>query len=83
MKQTRLEMIKALRCMLGHSEETEQVIDWVQDAWYTYDFLSRLIGRSYTRCIMEAVDEEDAFIELQAGVAHEHTSDYINGCMLN
>jgi hypothetical protein len=83
MKQARCEMIQALRRTLDHSEETEQVIDWIQDAWDTYDFLSRLIGRSYACRIMEAVDEENAFIELQESVAHEHTSDYINGCMLN
>ena len=83
MKQTRSEMIKALRCTLGHSEETEHVIDWVQDAWSTYDFLSKLIGKSYACQIMEATDVEDAFIELEEGVSHERTFEYINGCLLN
>ena len=83
MKQARCEMIQALRRTLEHSEETEQVVDWIQDAWYTYDFLSRLIGRSYACRIMEAVDEEDTFIELQEGVVHEHIFEYINGRMLN
>jgi hypothetical protein len=41
MRQTRSEMIKALRQTLGQSEETEHVIDWMQDAWSTYDHLSK------------------------------------------
>ncbi len=83
MRQTRSEMIKALRQTLGQSEETEHVIDWVQDAWSTYDHLSKLIGKAYACQIMEATHEEDRFIELEEGVSHERPFEYINGCLLN
>jgi len=56
MKQTKLEIIKELHCMLGHSEETEHVIDWVHDTWETYDFLVKRIGREHAYRIINAMD---------------------------
>jgi hypothetical protein len=81
MRPTRFEMINELRRILGHNEETEHVIDWVQDAWQTYDVLIECVGRERAHQIINAMDilpDVVTWHDLTSyGHANEHASPYL------
>ncbi len=83
MSPTRFEMMNELRRLLGMAEETEMLIDWVQDAWQTYDLLIERIGEEYAHQIMNAINllpEDDIQNDL---TAYDHTRERANQCLLN
>jgi hypothetical protein len=45
---TRFHIVTALREQLGNLEETEHLIDYIQDAWETFDLLLERFGRENT-----------------------------------
>lgn len=83
MKQARLEIIKELHYIFGHSEETEHVIDWVQDTWETYDFLIKRIGREHAHQIMNAMDICPDVFSQDDLTSYRHTHEQMNQCLLN
>lgn len=56
MSKTRAEILIELQHHLGPSENTGHLIDWVLDLWETRDFLFKLLGKEYTRAILEATE---------------------------
>ena len=83
MRPTRLEAVKELRRILGYSEETEHVIDWMRDAWETSDFLVKRIGRERTYQITNAMEVYLDDMMRDHLVSYDHTSDYANQYLLN
>jgi hypothetical protein len=83
MRQTRLEIIKELSSVLGHSEETEHVIDWVQEVWETYDFLVKRVGREHAHQIMNAIDVCPDVFPQDDLTLYRHTHEQMNQCLLN
>lgn len=83
MKRTRFEMIKELQGVLGHSEETEHIIDWIRDAWETSDFLVKRIGREHAYQIINAIEVCPSG-SIQGSLApYDHTSEHANQYLLN
>lgn len=64
MRKSQAEILTELRLRLGHNENTEHIIDWVNDLWYTRDFLVRQFGREYTSVLLEAVESYSATLSL-------------------
>ena len=83
MRQTRFEIIKELQCMLGYSEETEHVIDWVRDVWETYDFLVKRIGRERAHQIINAMEVCPDVITRDDLTPYNHANEQTNQCLLN
>jgi hypothetical protein len=71
-------MLKELRRILGHNEETEHVIDWVQDAWQTYDVLIERVGRERAHQIINAMDIFPAVATRDDLASCNHTNAYAN-----
>lgn len=83
MRQTRCEIINGLRYMLGHSEETELVIDWVRDVWETSDHFVKRVGRECAHQIINAMNvcpDSDTPYDL---ASYDLTNEYAHQCLLN
>ena len=67
----RAEAIQELQRVLGHHEETEHLIDWLQDAWYTYDLLIERVGKERAQAMINTFEPSSAM-----GILHDQTSEY-------
>jgi hypothetical protein len=76
-------MMNELRRILGHSEETVHMIDWVQDAWQTYDVLIERVGRERAYQIINSIDLFPAAIIQSDLTAYDHTNEPTDECLLN
>ena len=56
MRPTRFEVMRELRRLFGNREETEHLIDWLQDAWHTYDVLVERVGQESATQMIHAVE---------------------------
>jgi hypothetical protein len=83
MRPTRFEMMNELRRILGPSEETEHVIDWVQDAWQTYDVLIERVGRECAYQIINAMDLFPTVVTQKRLTAYDHTAEPTDEYFLN
>lgn len=83
MRQTRFASIDELRHMLGHSEETEHMIDWIQDAWQTYDLLIKRIGREHAHQIINAMERAPDDVSLYGLTSYDHTNEWTCIHLLN
>lgn len=54
MQATRYEILEKIREELGESEETEMLVDYIQDLWETVDLLKRKFSQERTLEIMHA-----------------------------
>ena len=61
MRSTRFEVMHDLRRVLGATEKTEILIDWLQDAWQTYDVLIGCIGEERAQ---QMITTRDLFSEV-------------------
>jgi len=71
MTPNRAEVIQELRRVLGHHEETEHLIDWLQDAWHTYDLLIERVGKERAQAMINTFDPLP-----DMGILHDQTSEY-------
>ena len=76
MKPTRWQRLHELQRRLGPGEATEQLLDWVRDAWETYDLLIDRVGRSCASQVMNTqslsssvADEQDIDEDLDTPAA--------------
>ena len=83
MKPTRFEMLNELRSILGHSEETEHLIDWLQDAWQTYDALIERVGRERAYQIINAIDIFPDTVTQHDLTFYDHTNEHADQYLLN
>ncbi len=83
MRQTRFGTINRLRDVFGRSEETEHVIDWVQDVWETYDLLVKLVGRECAHQIINAMDVCPDPGTPDDLTSYDHINAHANHCLLN
>jgi hypothetical protein len=78
MRPTRFEMMNELRRILGHNEETEHMIDWIQDAWQTYDVLIERVGRERAHQIINAMDLFPAVVIRDDLTSYDPTNEHAN-----
>lgn len=83
MRQTRFEIIKDLQGVLGHSEETEHITDWIRDAWETFDFLIKRIGRERAYQIINAIERCPNGITRDDLASYDYTNEYAHPSLLN
>jgi len=76
-------MMNELRRVLGHTEETEILIDWVQDAWQTYDVLIERVGRERAHQIINAVNLFPDVVTRHDLTSYDHTDEHANQYLLN
>jgi hypothetical protein len=83
MRKTRTEILMELHHHLGQSEQTEHLIDWVLDAWETWDVLIRRFGRAYASMIVEAIDASSPPLSLNDFVVCEPAHEEVQHFLLN
>ena len=83
MRPTRFEMMNELRSILGHTEETEILIDWLQDAWQTYDALIKRVGKERAYQILNAMDIFPDAVTQHNLISYDHTNEHIDQYLLN
>ena len=83
MKPTRFEVMNELRGILGHTEETEHLIDWLQDAWQTYDALIERVGKERAYQIINVLDMLPDVVTQHDLISYDHTNEHIDQYLLN
>ncbi len=83
MRSTRFEMMDELRSIIGHTEETEILIDWLKDAWQTYDALIKRVGKERAYQMINAIDIFPDTVTPHDLTSYDHTSEHADQCFLN
>ncbi len=83
MRLTRFEMMNELRRMVGPTEETEILIDWLQDAWQTYDALIECVGKKHAYQAINAVDLFHNVVTQHDLTSYNSTDEQTNRYFLN
>ena len=78
MRQTRFEMMRELRRLIGNNEETEHLIDWLLDAWQTYDGLVERVGQECASQMMNVVETASGFPRRHNLTPYNHASERAN-----
>ena len=83
MRPTRFEMIHKLRRILGPTEETEILIDWLQDVWQTYDALIERVGKERAYQTINAMDIFPDAVTQHDLTSYDTTNEQTNPYLLN
>jgi hypothetical protein len=83
MRPTRFEMKNELRSILGHTEETEILIDWLQDAWQTYDALIKRVGKECASQIINTMDIFPDVVTQHDLIVYDHANEHVDQYLLN
>ena len=83
MRPTRFEVMNELRSILGHAEETEILIDWLQDAWQTYDALIERVGKERAYQIIHTMGLFPDAVTQPDLASYDHTNEHVDQYLLN
>ncbi len=83
MRPTRFDVMNELRSIIGHTEEAEILIDWLQDAWQTYDALIERVGKERAYQIINVMDMFTDTITHHDLTSYDHTNENVDQYLLN